>query len=168
MKLIDKDVLIAEIEKKRDEALPNSEWNHGYVTACEKILSFLEHLEVKEVENVPNIQFPHYKNIVDKVFGAGNLENFEYDEAERLVLLSKEELLKDLEVKEVDLEKEVHSQMDLLCNLLGYMDELSNGDSEGIFPLPGKVMEDLQKFAKHFFELGLKTKKRAVCRNTSR
>ena len=61
-----------------------------------------------------------------------------------------------LEVKEVNLEKEVHSQMDLLCNLLSYMEELSNGDSEGIYPLPEKVIEDLQRFAEHFLELGLK------------
>ena len=64
-----------------------------------------------------------------------------------------------LEIKEVDLEKEVHSQMDLLCNLLYYMVELSNGDSEGVYPLPTNVIEDLQKFAKHFYELGLKAQK---------
>lgn len=49
MKLIDKDALVAEIEKLRDKAYPNSEWNHGYVASCEKILSFLNTLEVKEV-----------------------------------------------------------------------------------------------------------------------
>lgn len=38
------------------------------------------------------------------------------------------------------------------------MDELSNGDSEGIYPLPEKVIEDLQRFAKYFFELGLEGK----------
>ena len=63
--------------------------------------------------------------------------------------------LDTLEVKEVDLEKEVDSQMDLLCNLLSYMDELSNGDSEGVYPLPINVIKDLQRFAKHFFELGM-------------
>lgn len=65
--------------------------------------------------------------------------------------------LNTLETKEVNLEKEVDSQMDLLCNLLCYMDELSNGDSEGIYPLPEKVIEDLQRFARHFFELGLRS-----------
>ena len=64
----------------------------------------------------------------------------------------------EVKVKEVDLEQEVHSQMDLLCNLLSYMEELSNGDSEGIHPLPEKVIEDLQRFARHFFELGFKAK----------
>ena len=58
--------------------------------------------------------------------------------------------------------KEVKSQMDLLCNLLCYMDELSNGDSEGIYPLPEKVIEDLQRFAKHFYELGIKHQKECI------
>ena len=47
---IDKSALVAEIEKMIYEAYPNSEWNHGYVTSCEKILSFLNSLEVKEVD----------------------------------------------------------------------------------------------------------------------
>ena len=64
----------------------------------------------------------------------------------------------NLEVKEVDLKKEVDSQMDLLCNLLCYMEELSNGDFEGVYPFPVNVNEDLQRFAKHFYELGLKAK----------
>ena len=50
MKLIDKDALVAEIEKIKNEAYPNSEWNHGYVTSCEKILSFLDTIKVKEVD----------------------------------------------------------------------------------------------------------------------
>lgn len=43
-----------------------------------------------------NVRFPNYRNIVDKVFGAGNLDSFEYEEAEALVSLAKDELLKDL------------------------------------------------------------------------
>lgn len=50
MELIDKSALIAEIEKMKNRAHPNSEWNHGYVASCEKILSFLDTLEVKEVD----------------------------------------------------------------------------------------------------------------------
>ncbi len=88
-------------------------------------------LEVKEVANTPNIRFPHYKSIVEKVFGAGNLESFEYDEAEQLVSLAKEELLKDLEVKEVDLEKE-------------YKDFIKSDNGRSMF-----------ETAKHFFDLGL-------------
>lgn len=40
--------------------------------------------------------FPEYDSIVDKVFGAGNIESWERDEAERLVRLAKAELLKEL------------------------------------------------------------------------
>ncbi len=46
---IDKSTLVAEIERMRDKAFPNSDWNHGYVKACESIISFLNILEVKEV-----------------------------------------------------------------------------------------------------------------------
>ena len=66
--------------------------------------------------------------------------------------------LDTLEVKAMDLKKEVDSQMDLLCNLLCYMEELSNGDFEGVYPFPVNVNEDLQRFAKYFYELGLKAK----------
>lgn len=47
--LIDKDALMEEIERMRDQAFPNSDWNHEYVNACESIISFLNTLEVKEV-----------------------------------------------------------------------------------------------------------------------
>ena len=50
MKLIDKEKVVTEIEKMRDKAYPQSDWNRGYVTSCEKILSFLNTLEVKEVD----------------------------------------------------------------------------------------------------------------------
>ena len=102
------------------------------------LLSFLDTLEVKE-SKLPNPRFPHLNNIVDKVFGAGNLESWEYKEAEQLVLLAKEELLKDLEVKEVDLEKEMDDYFD-------------KNDKE-------YTREDYLDFAKHFFELGLKAQK---------
>lgn len=50
MYVIDKDTLAKEILKQRDEAYPQSDWNRGYVTACEKILSLLDTLETKEVD----------------------------------------------------------------------------------------------------------------------
>ena len=42
-------------------------------------------------------RFPECNSIVEKVFGTGNLEGFEYREAEMLVTLAKEELLKSLQ-----------------------------------------------------------------------
>jgi len=48
---IDKDAVMAEIKGMRDKAFPpNSNWKHGYFKACESILSFLDTLEVKEVD----------------------------------------------------------------------------------------------------------------------
>lgn len=49
-KYINKYVLVAEIESKRDKALTTSEWNHGYIAACDNILSLLNTITVKEVD----------------------------------------------------------------------------------------------------------------------
>lgn len=50
-----------------------------------------------EKQKPVDIRFPNYDNIVEKVFGSGNLESWEYDEAKALVALAKEELLNDLQ-----------------------------------------------------------------------
>ena len=60
MKLIDKDTLVAEIEKLRDKAYPNSEWNHGYVASCEKIISLIDALEEKEVDLIEELDYDDY------------------------------------------------------------------------------------------------------------
>ena len=88
LELIDKSTVVAEIEKMKNKAYPNSDWNHGYVTSCEKLLSFINTLEVKEV----------------------NLE------------------------KEIELVKGDYEQVDVAWN------------------------NDFDFIARHFFELGLKTK----------
>jgi len=64
MKLIDKDALVVEIEKMKNEAYPHSDWNHGYVTSCEKLLSFLNTLETKEVNLEQEIQ-QHINDCLD-------------------------------------------------------------------------------------------------------
>lgn len=53
---IDKAALVAEIEKMKNKAHPNSEWNHGYVASCEKIISFLDTFEVKDVDSTREIE----------------------------------------------------------------------------------------------------------------
>ena len=69
--------------------------------------------------------------------------------------------LDTLEAKEVDLEKEIKNRIDSLSNLYCYMEDLFNGnEEEGIYPIPENVKNELFEFAKHFFELGLKTQKR--------
>jgi hypothetical protein len=65
-----------------------------------------------------------------------------------------------LETKEVDLDKEIKNGIDNLSNLYCYMEDLFNGnEEEGVYPIPEKVKNELFEFAKHFFELGLKTQK---------
>ena len=145
---ISKDDAAAEIKKRKKEAESNcggyKSYDEHHCNACivgfyEEFLEILNTLEVKEIK-LPSPRFPHLNNIVDKVFGAGNLESLEYEEAEQLVLLAKEELLKDLEVKEVDLEKELDSMI---------TPELKFH----------KALPSLFDVAKHFFELGLKAQK---------
>ena len=88
-------------------------------------------------------RFPQYDNIVEKVFGAGNLEGWERDEAEMLVALAKEELLKSLqqEQPEVDLEEEIDNYF---------------GD---VVMMPNCSRMTLEKVARRFYELGLNSKK---------
>lgn len=72
-----------------------------------------------EVKEVADVRFPHEKNIVDKVFGAGNLEYWEYNEAKALVSLAKEELLKDIKLKKNDFEKE-DKNLKMLLDAIDY------------------------------------------------
>jgi hypothetical protein len=110
--------------------------------------AFIDTLEVKEVKEskLLNPRFPHLNNIIDKVFGTANLESWEYEEAKQLVLLAREELLRDLEVKEADLEKVFDDEYSKFSNDVDAMDYS--------FPID---LADYRDFAKHFFELGLKT-----------
>lgn len=64
-----------------------------------------------------DINFPKYDNIVDKVFGAGNLECWEYDQAKQLVKLAKDELLLELKAQQnnlIDIDKACDTIKDLL------------------------------------------------------
>ncbi len=58
------------------------------------------------------------------------------------------------------IEKEIQEEINNLCELSCYMEELLSGDSEGVYPLPDEVKAELVKFAKHFYELGLRTKEK--------
>ena len=83
---------------------PKQEWSEedkemldGIILRCEKYgyqeqIDWLKSLKPQKI----NPRFPQYGNIVDKVFGAGNLETWEREEAEQLVLLAKEEVEKAL------------------------------------------------------------------------
>jgi hypothetical protein len=61
MKLIDKSVLVEWIKKEDKEMQPNKDWHfdeytEGYVDALAKILSFIDTLEVKEVDFTKELQ----------------------------------------------------------------------------------------------------------------
>ena len=161
-----KSALIAEIRKLNPPFYPTMAEKMSYQDAIKDCIDIIYALKVKEMDNTPNIRFPHYKSIVEKVFGAGNLESFEYNEAEQLVSLAKEELLKDLEMKEVDLEKEFDSFAYTLPR-----SAIGDGPFDKHFDDP-KIIEarnhgwrhlwsykEALKIAKHFFELGLKAQK---------
>lgn len=108
MRYIDAEKLIAEIkrlDKKNKELLKSGgsigrEFLFGIGAGYADIIKIIDSLQQEP-------RFPQYDNIVEKVFGAGNLEGWERDEAEMLVALAKEELLKSLQQEqlEVDLEK---------------------------------------------------------------
>lgn len=148
---IPKSALLAEIEKLLDKGKYHDDYDCAYRdgnnAALYALKGHINALEVKEAQEnkLPNPRFPHLNNIVDKVFGAGNLESFEYEEAEQLVLLAKEELLKDLEGKEVDLKKEIDD----------FMAKEWEGIEEKDEPFYGMIKNDLTSVAKHFFELGM-------------
>ena len=72
MDLIDKAEVVAEIVKMKNKAYPNSEWNHGYVISCEKLLSFINTLEVEEVDLEKEIN----KYISDNFFGSETMGFF--------------------------------------------------------------------------------------------
>ena len=159
MKLIDKSAVMAEIEKiiadetesiktfEHSKNVSERQRSNARIEMLMYIRSLLDTLEVKEVK-LPSPRFPHLNNIVDKVFGTGNLESLEYEEAEQLVLLAKEELLKDLEVKEVDLKNELKE--DWL-----FADKTEVDCLECMC-----LTEDMfVSIAKKYFQLGLKARK---------
>lgn len=91
---IPKSAVVAEIERRYETNIigAHSVFRNGKIEAFREVKDFLDTLEVKEVY-VSNPRFPHLKDIIDKVFGAGNLEFWEYDDAEQLVLLAKDEVI---------------------------------------------------------------------------
>lgn len=81
--------------------------------------------------------------------------------AQHYELISLVQFIDTLEVKDVDLCQEIKNRIDSLAYLYCYMEDLFNGNGEeGVYPIPEKVTNELFEFAKHFFELGLKTQKR--------
>ena len=74
---------------------------------CKELKDLLAFLDTLQEES--DCRFPQYDDIVEKVFGAGNLESWDFWEAKQLVNLAKEELLESLQKPDTNLEEEIDS-----------------------------------------------------------
>lgn len=98
---IERRIKVCEDYAKCNPTDPTQVGNNAQIIELKDLLSFLDSLQE------PGCRFPQYDNIVDKVFGAGNLESWEYSEAEQLVNLAKEELLESLQKSDKNLDEEI-------------------------------------------------------------
>ena len=152
MKLVDKAAVVAEIERRiktKKECmlgLRNLDYYQGKVDALNDTISFLNTLEVKEVdfEDSKSVFEGQYLS-KDKV--VTTIERLQ-DECEEQGDNNGVELLEKLfnkldhlEVKEVDLEKEIEYKIQELTYSSNY------------------TKKYFREIAKHFFELGIKAKK---------
>lgn len=127
---IDKDGVIAGIKKLKDNAHPNSDWNHGYVAACDSILSFLDTLEVKEEILDKKSKTNLMRKCVHKAYKRG------YD----MGVLQTTNKMKH-NAKEADLDKE----------LFDWYNKEKNTDYNASI-LYEKYNNTLKKLVKHFFK----------------
>ena len=144
--LIDKAALMAEIESERKFYLDKEEYDFGWNNALDKILSFINTLEVKEFQKKKLYvvtRCEEHSDYVEKGFFSEKkaeeyCKQFEGNEDAYGRDITEIEVDCTLEVKEVDLEKECakYFEENDLC-----------------------VHDDYIKFARHFFELGLKAQK---------
>ena len=133
MKYIDADKLIVEIkrlDKENKELLKSGgsigrEFLFGIGAGYADIIKIIDSLQQEP-------RFPQYDNIVDKVFGAGNLEGFEYREAEMLVALAKEELLKSLQ----------QEQPEPTCKSCGFYENNCPFIRNTFKPYPNRICKD--------------------------
>lgn len=148
-KYIDSEKLITIIEERKAQ---QDQWINRYHDPINQGIS-QELTEIRSI--ITSLQqeprFPQYNNIVEKVFGAGNLEGWERDEAEMLVALAKEELLKSLqqeqqEQPEVDLEEEITAYIERHFHIR-YDETLEVGND----PL---TTHDFEEIARHFWNKG--------------
>ena len=108
----------------------------------------IKHFYSLSQQSKPKVRFPHEKDIVDKVFGAGNLDGWEYDEAKALVALVKEELLKDFKEQPVcdGLEEEITSYIKKHYHIRN--DETLERGNDAL------TTYDFAEIARHFYEIG--------------
>ena len=155
--LIDKSAIVAEIEKAIDEPAPSHDqqcpWEDGYYCGLYKVMNILDTLEMKEVkeqsvskdlEEAIGQSFIYHENHgddfrsdkqIETAYRYGFETGFKYKEKQ------------NLEIKVVDLEKEIKNYLDKQPIMTR-----SKGIDYKLVPSPEVI-------AKHFYELGLKTKK---------
>ena len=142
MKLIDKDALIAEIDKVTDEPAPSHDqqcpWEDGYYCGLYKAESIIDTLEVKEEILDKEGKTKLMKKCVHKAYKRG------YDMG---VLKTINEM--NHNIKDVDLEKECDNWRH--NHFHGRRDKAASGEY-----LERNSQLDL---ARHFFELGLRAQK---------
>jgi hypothetical protein len=164
MKLIDKDKVAGEIEKRLKEyrTFPDYQTDSNYMELCE-ILSFLNTLEVKEVEeetiseDLERAALLHYPKMsrISEPHGfipADNKSHYlgDANEDNRKAFIVGAQWQKQqnaTETKEVNLEKE----LERLDNILFDLDGVAIAGATHYL-----TVEDVKDIAKRFFELGLK------------
>lgn len=147
--LIDKAALMAEIESERKFYLDKEEYDFGWNNALDKILSFIDTLEVKEFQKKKLYvvtRCEEHSDYVEKVFFSEKkaeeyCKQFEGNEDAYGRDITEIEVDCTLEVKEVDLEKEIDKEIETRWR--------------GEYLFTSKFRES----ARHFFELGLKAQK---------
>lgn len=102
---------------------------NGKLSICEELLGCIDSFQQEP-------RFPQYDNIVEKVFGAGNLDGWERDEAEILVALAKEELLKSLQQEQPSLPSNIDEAAEeysenILANNEDLQDAIEDAFKEG-------------------------------------
>ena len=167
MKLIDKDKVVAEIEKRLKEyrTFPDYQTDSNYMELCE-ILSFLNTLEVKEVEeetiseDLERAALLHYPKMsrISEPHGfipADNKSHYlgDANEDNRKAFIVGAQWQKEQdapETKEVNLEKELKR----LDNILFDLDGVAIAGATHYL-----TVEDVKDIAKRFFEMGLNAQK---------
>ena len=167
MKLIDKDKVVAEIEKRLKEyrTFPDYQTDSNYMELCE-ILSFLNTLEVKEVEeetiseDLERAALLHYPKMsrISEPHGfipADNKSHYlgDANEDNRKAFIVGAQWQKEQdapETKEVNLEKELKR----LDNILFDLDGVAIAGATHYL-----TVEDVKDIAKRFYEMGLNVRK---------
>jgi hypothetical protein len=92
MKLIDKAAVVAEIERRLQEyrTYPDYQIDSNYMELCD-ILSFLDTLEVKDMNEVPaNVMLNQYDNkYISSWSGLKEYNNFQLNEEIRILIPNK-------------------------------------------------------------------------------